>query len=583
MQKNAQKALLFREPPTVERETKMTKFLTGLTQLAQAAVVAAWAATAITWTATPSSAAVQPTEKRVALVIGNGAYQSAVRLDNAVFDAKAVAESFRKLGFQVVDGYDLDIDQMRSKVSEFSAALSDSKSAVIYYAGHGISVDEENYLVPTDIVLKSPTDLDLNAISVSLLLKQMKRDDRVNIVILDACRDNPFAAVLAKQKTRSLVVERGLTPIDGDLARGTLIAFASDPKSSALDGPTGAHSPFTEAFLAHLFDAGVPIDTVMSRVRNDVWEKTGHHQLPWVNTSLIGEYELNPQPTSEPAADNANPAATPSEFAADPRQAQENLLWESAQHSNLSADYQAYLSAFPSGVFAQMAKNRIASTESARTPTPTPAPQTLAMVEPSGPKNDAIKDNIGTADTERALNLGAAGEKEVQQRLSALDLYTGPKTGALDDATRSALAQWQKKSGFAPTSFLDSAELAALKADSETEYQKSLAAQPAIQPAAPEPRRALARPSPKAPVMRAAKPSAPAAPARRVVKRTNPNRPETTAQAAPPPPPPVFLGGSPAWRHRAGLPELPTDPGMGGRPPGFWLGSSGGRLLFRGY
>ena len=111
-----------------------------------------------------------------------------------------------------MDGYDLDIDQMRSKVSEFSAALSDSKSAVIYYAGHGISVDEENYLVPTDIVLKSPTDLDLNAISVSLLLKQMKRDDRVNIVILDACRDNPFAAVLARQKTRALVVERGLTP-----------------------------------------------------------------------------------------------------------------------------------------------------------------------------------------------------------------------------------------------------------------------------------------------------------------------------------------------------------------------------------
>ena len=118
----------------------------------------------------------------------------------------------------------------------------------------------------------------------------------------------------------------------------------------------------------------------MSRVRNDVWEKTGHHQLPWVNTSLIGEYQLNPQPTSEPAAENAKPVATPTEFAADPRQAQENLLWESAQHSNLAGDYQAYLSAFPSGVFAQMAKNRIASMESARTSAPTPAPQTLAMV-----------------------------------------------------------------------------------------------------------------------------------------------------------------------------------------------------------
>src|ERR1700721_118544 len=289
--------------------------------------LAALAPIAFSLAASVSEAAVSPSGKRVALVIGNGAYQSAIRLDNAVFDAKAVAGSFRKLGFQVVDVYDLDIDQMRSKVSEFSAALSDSKSAVIYYAGHGISVDEENYLVPTDIVLKSPTDLDLNAISVSLLLKQMKRDDRVNIVILDAGRDNPFAAVLARQKTRALVVERGLTPIDGDLARGTLIAFASDPKSSALDGPTGAHSPFTEAFLAHLFDAGVPIDTVMSRVRNDVWEKTGHHQLPWVNTSLIGEYELNPDIAPEPTAESAKPSASPAEILADPRQAQENLMW----------------------------------------------------------------------------------------------------------------------------------------------------------------------------------------------------------------------------------------------------------------
>jgi peptidoglycan hydrolase-like protein with peptidoglycan-binding domain len=202
------------------------------------------------------------------------------------------------------------------------------------------------------------------------------------------------------------------------------------------------------------------------------------------------------------------------------------------------------------------------------------------MTEPTGPKADELKDNLGTADTERALNLSPAGQKEVQQRLTALDFYKGPVTGALDPATRSALAEWQKKSGFAPTSFLDSAQVAALKADSETEYQKYLAAQPTTQPAAAEaPRRALARPSPKAPVMRAAKPSAPATPARRVVKRTNPSRPETVYQAPPPPPPPIFLGGSPAWRHRAGLPELPTDPGMGGRPPGFWMGSSGGLLL----
>jgi Caspase domain/Putative peptidoglycan binding domain len=558
----------------------MVKFLGVLARVCALARTAALAAIALAFGASVSLAAVSPSEKRVALVIGNGAYQNAIHLDNAAFDARAVADAFRKLGFQVVDGYDLDIGQMRAKVSEFSSALSDSKSAVIYYAGHGISVDEENYLVPTDIVLKSPTDLDLNAISVSLLLKQMKRDERVNIVILDACRDNPFAAELAKHKTRALVAERGLTRIDGDLARGTLIAFASDPKSTALDGPTGQHSPFTQAFLAHLFDSGVTIDTVMSRVRNDVWEKTGHNQLPWVNTSLIGEYELNPQLAPGPNAESAKASATPAETLADPRQAEENLMWESAQHSNLGADYQAYLSAFPGGVFAQMAKNRIASMESARTSAPTPTPQTLAMTEPVGPQTAELKDNVATVDTERTLNLSAASAKELQQRLTALDLYKGPATGALDQATRAALAEWQKNRGFAPTSFLDSAQVAALRADSEAEYQKFLAAEPTAQPAAQEaPRRAVAKPSPKPPVMRAAKPSAPATPARRVVKRTNPNRYETADQAAPPPPPVGNLGGTPAWRHAAGLPELPTDPGMGGRPPGFWTGSSGGLLI----
>ena len=558
----------------------MAKFFSVLSRVSALARTLALVAIAFGFAPSVSLAAVSPSDKRVALVIGNGAYQNAIHLDNAAFDASAVADAFRKLGFQVVDGYDLDIDQMRAKVSEFSAALSDSKSAVIYYAGHGISVDEENYLVPTDIVLKSPTDLDLNAISVSLLLKQMKRDERVNIVILDACRDNPFAAELAKHKTRALVAERGLTRIDGDLARGTLIAFASDPKSTALDGPTGQHSPFTQAFLAHLFDSGVTIDTVMSRVRNDVWEKTGHNQLPWVNTSLIGEYELNPQLAPGPNAESAKASATPAETVADPRQVQENLMWESAQHSNLGADYQAYLSAFPAGVFAQMAKNRIASMESARTSAPTPAPQTLAMTEPVGPQAAELKDNVATVDTERTLNLSAASAKELQQRLTALDLYKGPATGALDQATRAALADWQKNRGFAPTSFLDSAQVAALRADSEAEYQKFLAAEPTAQPAAQEaPRRAVAKPSPKPPVMRKAKPSAAQTPARRVVKRTNPNRYETADQAAPPPSPVGDLGGTPAWRHAAGLPELPTDPGMGGRPPGFWTGSSGGLLI----
>ncbi len=541
----------------------MTRFARLSSRLAEIARMFALAAFTLALANLTSSAAPAPDDKRVALVIGNGAYENAVRLDNAAFDARAVADAFRKLGFQVIDGYDLDIAEMRAKISEFSADLSNAKSAVIYYAGHGVSVDDENYLIPTDIVIKSPTDLDLNAISISLLLKEMKLDEGVNIVILDACRDNPFAAELARHKTRSIVGERGLSRIDGDLARGTLIAFASDPRSKALDGPAGRHSPFTEAFLAHVFDPGVSIDTIMSRVRAEVWEKTGHSQLPWVNTSLIGEYVLNPQPPAADAA-KATAGAAPDAQPADKR-AQENLLWESAQHSNLSADYQAYLDAFPSGVFAQMAKNRIANLKDAEVSGAAHASQTLAAAEPAGASEKETKENAGTAETEKELSLIPADENELQQRLTVLHFYKGPATGTLDSPTRSALAEWQKQRGFAPTSFLDSSQLAALRAESETDYQehqKRLSAQP---PPAQAPRRAFVTPAPK-PAHRVTK--APPPEPRQMTRRPPPRVPAVSA--GPPDP-----GGSPAWRKRAGLPDTPGTPDMGGRPPGFWTRPAG--------
>jgi uncharacterized caspase-like protein len=482
-----------------------------------------------------------PPEKRVALVIGNGAYQHAPKLDNATFDARAIADAFRKLGFQVVDGYDLDVEQMRAKISEFSEELPDARSAVIYYAGHGISVDDENYLIPTDIVLKSPTDLDFGAISVSLVLKQMKREDRVNIVVLDACRDNPFAAALARNKTRAIVGERGLSLIDGDLARGTLIAFASDPKSTALDGAPGEHSPFTKAFLNHVFDPDVSIDVVMSRVRTEVWDKTHHGQLPWVNTSLIGDYALNPQPETQPAREGAGGAAIaalPATAPANP-QTQEDLLWESAQHSNLRADYQAYLDAFPNGIFAQMARNRIAILES-------PA---------SAPSETDWKSEIGTAESEKPLGLTPADQKEIQLRLTALDLYQGPATGALDSLTRLALSEWQKQRGVAPTSFLGRMQLAALRAESEDAYQKLLAAQSTLKPTSGQ----AVRPATRATDAKALakEPVKTVGPARRVTKR--PARPPAAAAAADAGAP-SDPGGTPAWRQKAGLPVKGSEP-----------------------
>jgi Caspase domain/Putative peptidoglycan binding domain len=460
-------------------------------------------------------AAAADVEKRVALVIGNGDYKTAPHLDNPSIDAKAVAASLKRLGFQVIEGYDQSIGQMRGSVAEFAAALPDAKAAVVYYAGHGVSVDEENYILPVDIVLKNPTDLDLGAISVSLILKQMKREERVNVVILDACRDNPFAADLAHSRSRSVVGERGLSRVEGDLARGTLIAFASDPKSTALDGPAGEHSPFTKALIDHIEDPGVPIDTVMNRVRSEVWETTKSRQLPWVNTSIIGEFSLNPKAAPTALAALPAPADAPAPNAAAPapdKVTQENLLWESAQHSNLPGDYQAYLNAYPSGVYAPMARNRIASLS----PAPDSSagrvaplvPQTSLTVSPTD-----LKKEIGTIETEKALNLSAADRKELQQRLTAMAFDAGPATGAFGDKTRSAVASWQKKHQVTPTSWLGPLQVAALKAESETAYQGFLAALPPA-PAAPT-RMIQAQPPRKAPVVvQKARERAPA-PARR--------------------------------------------------------------------
>lgn len=479
-------------------------------------------------------------------MIGNGDYATAPRLENPPTDARAVAASLKRLGFQVIEGYDLTIAQMRTSVAEFSAALRGAKAAIVYYAGHGVSVDDENYLIPTDIVLKSPTDLDLGAISVSLILRQMKREDRVNVVILDACRENPFATDLAYASSRSVIGARGLSAIEGDLARGTLIAFASDPKSIALDGFPGEHSPFTKALIDHLEDPGVSIDTVMNRVRSEVWEATKNKQLPWVNTSIIGEFSLNPQAPPAALASLGAPAASsaPEAPAAKPdKTAQENLLWESAQRSNLGADYQAYLDAYPDGIYAPMARNRIASLAHAPEPTtgsardasapkpdklaqenllwesaqrsnlgadyqaylntypngiyapmarnriasltnaPEPAAGRVVPLVPQAPPfapPTALRAEVGTMETEKSLSLGPAEIRELQQRLTALALDAGPATGALDDQTRSAIGQWQTRHGLLSTSWLGPLQLAALRAESEAAYQQLLMAAPPV-------------------------------------------------------------------------------------------------------
>ena len=284
-------------------------------------------------------------ERRVALVIGNQAYQSTLPLANPVSDANALSDALERLDFEVVRGIDLDLAGLRNAVREFSDNLPGSDIALFYYAGHGVQVNGRNYLLPVDANLQSEADLDFAAIDVDLVLRQMERHPAVKLVFLDACRNNPFEQALASAMgaTRALgALGKGLAPIDA--RGGVMIGFATDPGAVAFDG-VGENSPFTAALLRHIETPGLEVNVMMTRVRADVFAETAQRQRPWVTTSLLGEVYLSPESEVE----------TPDVDAS----ALELAFWQSIEGSEDPDEYQAYLDQFPGGVFASLAQGRL--------------------------------------------------------------------------------------------------------------------------------------------------------------------------------------------------------------------------------
>ena len=231
-----------------------------------------------------------PIGRRVALVIGNGRYQHAAQLPNPPNDAADIALALRKLGFDVVEGRDLGKREMEDKIREFGRKLERADLALLFYAGHGMQVAGRNYLVPVDAKLERAGDLSLDTIEVGQILAQMEAEKRVNLVFLDACRDNPLARSFSRSLgTRSTSVGSGLAAIQS--AVGTLIAYATQPENVALDGD-GRNSPFTAALLKHMATPSLEISALMKRVRADVIAATHEKQVPWDHSSLVGDVIL---------------------------------------------------------------------------------------------------------------------------------------------------------------------------------------------------------------------------------------------------------------------------------------------------
>jgi len=231
----------------------------------------------------------------VALVIGNAAYANVGSLTNPVNDAREMSSALRELGFKVIEGYNLTSATMRSKIAEFGSALPGAGVSLLYYAGHGMQVSGKNYLVPVDARLERPSSLGVEAIEVNTVISDMEAEKRINLVFLDACRDNPLSRNLARSMGtgRSTSVGQGLAQLNAGI--GTLITFATSPDTIALDGgTTGRNSPFTQAMLRYIRTPGLEVRSMLTRVRADVIRATNEQQVPWDHSSLTGDFYFKP-------------------------------------------------------------------------------------------------------------------------------------------------------------------------------------------------------------------------------------------------------------------------------------------------
>ncbi len=235
--------------------------------------------------------------KRMALIIGNGAYQHVTRLPNPPSDARAVAKSLRDIGFTVSEGVDLDRAAMQKVTRDFLRDAARAQVAVVYYAGHGVQVDGRNYLIPVDVELKPGTAMTEAMIDMDTIMAGLDDQVRTNILIFDACRNNPMAPKVANTgASRAIEGASGLAAptslgAGATLGAGTLIAFATAPGQVALDGE-GANSPFSAALSRHIGTPGLEVQQMLTRVRAEVVSTTKNKQVPWSNSSLLGEVYL---------------------------------------------------------------------------------------------------------------------------------------------------------------------------------------------------------------------------------------------------------------------------------------------------
>jgi uncharacterized caspase-like protein len=347
--------------------------------------------------------------RRVALVIGNSAYENVTRLANPANDAELVADTLKGAGFDIVElRRDVKINDMRRVLRDFVDKSRDADVAVVYYAGHGIEVDGINYLIPVDAALERDVDVYDEAFSLDRILATIEPARQLRLVILDACRDNPFARTM-KRTIASRTVGRGLAKVE-PANSNTLIAFASKAGSTVADGD-GKNSPFTTALVTHIAKPGLDLRRAFGYVRDDVLKATGNRQEPYVYGSLGGDdVPLVP----------ANPAASPQP---DP-QVSVRRDYELALQAGDREAWEAFLRAYPDGFYADLAKvqlkkiaaeeTRVAAVEKARV-----AERERARLAAEGARKIEQERAAAAAKAAEEARISAETSKQIEQEKAA--------------------------------------------------------------------------------------------------------------------------------------------------------------------
>ena len=314
-------------------------------------------------------------ESRVALVIGNSAYEDSP-LANPANDARLMAETLRGLGFDVIERTDADQKQMKIAIFELGDRLEAAgRDAVglFYYAGHGVQVDGENFLIPLGAAISKERHVAIEAVGASWVLGQMEfAGNRVNFVILDACRNNPLTRGFRSQV-------RGLAKMNAPT--GSLVAYSTGPGDVAADGEN-ANSPYTLALSQVMQLPGLPAEKVFKLVRDAVREATNDEQTPWEESSMTGAdfyFNIDVSVTVE-----APEASATSDTAAATQQ--ESLFWESIKDSTDPASFVVYIAEYPNGKFAALARLRMSQIKEA---------QTAAVVPPPTPSTGTVEPAVG--------------------------------------------------------------------------------------------------------------------------------------------------------------------------------------------